>query len=64
MSVTYDRAIGEAIRDDIYLARAIAIIHVGHDFARWQRAFRVLRKIKTDDSYAAALDVVMYWGES
>jgi len=51
-----------AVNNDKKLASAIAIIHTGTEFARWQRAFRVLRKIRDDEKHAAALDVILEWG--
>ena len=50
-----------AVNSDKKLASAIAIIHTGTEFARWQRAFRVLRKIRDEDKYAAAMDVLLSW---
>lgn len=51
-----------SVNNDKKLASAIAIIHTGTEFARWQRAFRVLRKIRDEDKYAAAMDVILEWG--
>lgn len=52
-----------AIKHDQLLAEAIAMIHCDvDDFSRWNKAFRVLRRIGNAEKHAAALDVILEWG--